>query len=579
MLPVAVLGCLLLACCGGDEGKDAEPTDDSGQVAVLNGFDGEVEVNVPDADKRGLTDPVLEETADSIASEEEPPDEVRVIGERVVVEAIVEEGSLPAVRERVERLGGALKGSVPPTLLQALVPAEALAELERDEDVVYVRVPLEGNIPEEMEAPQTGGGGFLGQEVAKANAAAWHAAGHTGDGVKVGIVDHFDGRLWGQAQAAGEVPAPAGDFCRNNGSACNTWGSRSNHGIAVAEVIHEMAPGAQLYLASATTTADHVAAVDYFAAQGVRIVSRSLGAEYDGPGDGTGPYADVVDYANARRMIWLNSAGNSAGRGNRGGYWRGSWRDVDDDGWLEFGHSSELLPFSCRYAQGLRWSDWGDDRTDYDLFFFNRDMTYAAEYEAGSKNQRSTATNVPPLEHIPCPGSGQYYAAVQMFHPGSGTAGDVLEFQIHGALGNDELRFHVNPGSATQPVSDSASPGMLSVGAVGDDPMGSEIAPYSSEGPTNDNRIKPDISAATCVKSLAFASTPGGCFNGTSAATPAVSGAAALVLGAGLAGSPAALKEYLLGAVVDRGVPGPDNVYGAGELLLPAPPSVGGKDR
>ena len=58
------------------------------------------------------------------------------------------------------------------------------------------------------------------------------------------------------------------------------------------------------------------------------------------------------------------------------------------------------------------------------------------------------------------------------------------------------------------------------------------IAFYSSQGPTNDGRIKPDLSAPSCVGSTIYRP----CFNGTSAASPAAAGMAALLLGQGLAG-------------------------------------------
>jgi hypothetical protein len=66
-----------------------------------------------------------------------------------------------------------------------------------------------------------------------------------------------------------------------------------------------------------------------------------------------------------------------------------------------------------------------------------------------------------------------------------------------------------------------------------------------------------------------------GCFNGTSAATPVVAGAAALALGFTPGATPAQIKTFLLAAVEDRGSAGPDNDYGVGELKLPpmAPPT------
>ena len=126
-----------------------------------------------------------------------------------------------------------------------------------------------------------------------------------------------------------------------------------------------------------------------------------------------------------------------------------------------------------------------------------------------------------------------------------------------------------NPFSASGPASDTASTGAVSIGAI-DPALGVDIAPYSSQGPTNDDRIKPDFTAAACV--VNFTTSPN-CFNGTSSAAPVVAGAAALILDANLASTPAQLKTYILNnAIVDRGSPGPGHTFGAGELILSAPP-------
>ena len=63
------------------------------------------------------------------------------------------------------------------------------------------------------------------------------------------------------------------------------------------------------------TTAEMQAAIDWFAINGVHIITRSLGAPYDGPGDGTGPLDTVVDYAAAHGITWFNSGGNDAAFG------------------------------------------------------------------------------------------------------------------------------------------------------------------------------------------------------------------------------------------------------------------------
>jgi hypothetical protein len=189
---------------------------------------------------------------------------------------------------------------------------------------------------------------------------------------------------------------------------------------------------------------------------------------------------------------------------------------------------------------------------------------------SSTDSQGSSGGTAPPIERIdsyPCPGTGVAFMAIQRFSAGSGSAGDVLEIMTNGA----EVEHPQNPFSATGPMADLNSPGAVAVGAV-DPALGTTIANYSSEGPTNDLRTKPDLSAAACVKSISYAP---GCFNGTSSSTPVTAGGAALVLSAGAASSPSSLKSYLLNATVDRGAAGSDNVYGRGELRLPNPPQTG----
>ena len=334
--------------------------------------------------------------------------------------------------------------------------------------------------------------------------------------------------------------------------------------MAVAEVIADMAPGASVYLADITDVIDMKAAVDWFADNGVRIITKSSTGVYDGPGNGTGPFAAVVAYAESRGVAWFNSAGNAAGGGSyKGSYFRSAWVDTDGDGWMNFPGGSEYLGFPCAYISGLRWNDWGANRTDYDLFLAE-DTTSLTWLKSSEVDQQAGAL---PLETFPdgqgCTSGGDLdYVAIKLFAGGNGTAGDVLEFMVNGT----GLQSWSNPFSVTQPGGDVANPGASVIGAI--DPVdGTTIAPYSSQGPTNDGRIKPDLSAASNMTNFAL----GGHFNGTSAATPVAAGAAAVLLGAYPQWTPAQLGGAIRGQVVDRGVAGPDNVYGTGELYLSPP--------
>ena len=517
-----------------------------------------------------LADDKLREAVERLQAGKGPPPGVRVVGDKVRVEIVHTLGA-NAIDRAVRDLGGSVYGEAE-SLTGALVPFRKLAALERQAGVTYLRLPLR------VDEPVAGGSGSsaeqaatTGQEVTKTNAAAWQSAGYNGTGIKIGIVDAFDGAVWDAAVTAGELPTPAGTFCRASGVSCNIWAGNSRHGEGVGEIIHEMAPQAQVYLASTETATDLQATVDYFVSQGVKVITRSETAEYDGAGNGTGPIANVINNAVSHGITWFNSAGNNAGvTGVRSGsYWRGSWSSPDGDVWLDFTSGDELLDITCSFVNGLRWSDWGSNRTDYDAYIYD---DAAATLQVAS-SEAAQGNGAEPIERLranySCTSGETDYLAVKLYAANGGTAGDVLEFMTNGT----PVQGWSNPYSGTGPASDTASAGGLSIGAI--DPWDmTTIAPYSAWGPTNDNRTKPDITAAACVASYSWTA---GCFNGTSAATPVAAGAGALVLQSGLATTPAQLKTYLrTQAAVERGAPGTDNVYGAGELILPAPPTPPG---
>jgi hypothetical protein len=530
---------------------------------------------IPTVRKDGtLADSRLAEAVRQVDTGAQPAAGIDLRDGRILVEVLSGTLDRAAVTRIVSGLGGSVTGHAGPTLTEALLPAQRIRDLQAAPGIELVRLPHDVSAPVTTEATATGAQG--GEAVTKTAVGAWHSVGLTGVGVRVGVVDWFDGTAWSSAAGAGEVPSsPAGTFCRNAGTACDIWSGGTGHGVAVTEAVRDLAPAAAVYLATTRTTSDLQAAVDWFVANGVRVVSRSLTAEYDGPGNGTGPLADVVADAASRGITWLNSAGNAAGSAaDLGAYWRGEWRDTDSDDWLEYtADGDELLAFYCGFLNGVRWSDWGLDRTDYDVYVL--DEPYSTEPESASEADQSAGAL--PIENIrgSCSSSNDVdYLLIGRYAPGGGSAGDVLEFMTNTA----GIEHWQNPYSAAAPVVDSADPAVLAVGAV-DPVLGTTIASYSSQGPTNDGRTKPNLSAAAGFSSHTY---PGG-FNGTSASTPVAAGAAAVVLQAFPGWTPAELAGYLESAVVDRGVAGPDNVYGAGELRLPPPPAglsrLSGADR
>ena len=141
-----------------------------------------------------------------------------------------------AARAAILRLGGRVEGSWR-SEVTALVPPRSLAALSRLPSVRFVGAParmIEDAVP--------------GEEVGASFASAWQAQGVTGKGVKVAVIDGGFGGL-ADRQASGDLPSNivTADFCGGRFGA-----SDEIHGTAVAEIVHEMAPGAQLYLACTT---------------------------------------------------------------------------------------------------------------------------------------------------------------------------------------------------------------------------------------------------------------------------------------------------------------------------------------
>jgi hypothetical protein len=503
----------------------------------------------------------------------------------VTVEIVAGSGGAPAAIAAVGAAGGAVRAAAPGGVVLADVPASQVAVID-EATAGYVRAPLMVDARPAGERPageRPAGerpmqfGPTTGGAASTVGAAAWHAAGLRGGGVKVGIVDFFDVSLYWNTAEMGPNPVAAGHArCIRLGADCSAEYSDNfdeggdDHGPAVAEIVKDLAPDAELYIGTAGTVTDYYALIDWFAANGVQVVNRSLGAVYDGPGDGRGAFAAMVDYAAAKGITWVNAAGNT---GN-GAYYRGP-SAIDVGRMVHFAPTgSTWLPIlGCTSLAGVRWAN------DWDLPPSQRTNYRALLYEAPANVSASNATLVevadapqqqgaPPIENFRfayCPSPDRMFFLRIELMSGS-PAGDTLEVLDY--VGDIPAPYWQAPGSASLPVVDSRNRAVLSVGAV-DPPTSGQLGPYSAQGPTNDGRVKPDLTAPAGFASTTFA----GAFSGTSASSPVVAGVAAVLLGAGLATSAEELADLVRHLTVDRGSVGPDNVYGAGELRLPTAPT------
>src|SRR5918995_6423067 len=142
---------------------------------------------------------------------------------------VVVETAGAGAQAAIAAAGGSIE-SAAGGLVEALVPPAALRALSRARGVERVRAPLHA-VPLGVES----------QGVAATSASVWHAAGATGVGAKVAVIDlGFDG--YAARRTAGELPASliTQDYC-------GAMGAPEQHGTAVAEIVHQIGPRAPPY--------------------------------------------------------------------------------------------------------------------------------------------------------------------------------------------------------------------------------------------------------------------------------------------------------------------------------------------
>lgn len=397
-----------------------------------------------------------------------------------------------------------------------------------------------------------------GESVDTTLAQAWHAKGLTGKGVKVAVIDGGFAGL-AQRQADGDLPANVvtHDLC---GGELTT---AADHGTAVAEIVHEMAPEARLYLVCIETEVDFAAAVAYAKSQGVHLINHSAGWEGPFRNDGSDRFSAIVADARASGILWVNSAGNEGET-----HWTGTynpsgsahmWSSTGDVG------NTFIWPDDSEICGFLKWDEWPAGVSDFDLGLF---LSGANVLLASSEEEQGEGGGEPPYEEV-CVGqsSGRdltVFWAIRGYSVRSSPRIDLVSW-------SPPLEYSVAAGSVAAPAS---SPAAFAVGALCWESR--QLEPYSSQGPTVDGRVKPDIVGHDSVSNAtygAFEGCPSG-FAGTSASSPEAAGAAALVKQAYPKYGPDQLRDVLVRSARDLGAPGVDGMYGAGELQLPTPPDV-----
>jgi hypothetical protein len=424
--------------------------------------------------------------------------------------------------------------------VQVLAPVTSLLHLADQPWVHRVRLPY---YPLPLAVTSEG--------VAITAANTWHAAGLVGNGVKVAVID-LGFQNYTALQANGELPMNlvARSF-RSDGDI----EAGQVHGSACAEIIYDMAPGAQLYLLNFETDVEFGNAVDYAIAQGVKVISCSIGWLGAGPFDGTGPICDIVNHARDHGVFWAQAAGNAANK-----HWEGPWYDPDGNGRHNFSLSDETQSFTATayttIQANLVWNDpWGASSNDYDLYLYDANNQLVA-----SSTDWQNGDDFPSefIYYNVGPAGGTYHLVIQRYSATGASQLELYSFQ-------QVFEYRVPTSSLIIPAD---AGGAVATGATYW--LTDALESFSSRGPTNDGRPKPEFTAPDGVSSAAYV----GSFFGTSAAAPHLAGAAALVRGIYPSYNVTDTLTFLAQRAVDRGIVGRDNEYGYGRISLGAVPST-----
>ncbi|MEJ5310643.1 MAG: S8 family serine peptidase [Anaerolineae bacterium] len=497
-----------------------------------------------------------------------------VEGDLVQIVVVAEDDAdMKAIRAAITGAGGVLQSAYG-NLQQAMAPIGTLEKLAARADVKFIREPKR---PIPIVGAQTSEG------VAASLANTWH--GHSvprqGEGVKVAVID---GGFSGYATLLGTDLPPTARVTTQDYT--SNWPGSSPHGTACAEIVYDMAPGvAHMYLVKIGTDVDLANAITYLIGEGVHVISMSLGWTGGGPGDGTdgggsSPLYDALNDARTHGIFVATAAGN-----NRDDMWSGTYSDhpsaPNTHQWPHGSNVNCIGPgedFSCynipagyTIAASLHWNSWPSGPEDYDLYLLRWNGSAWAVVASSTNRQTTGAAPEEYISYATTSAASPYgFLVFNYSTSGPGCFRLILSHSLGASL--DE---QVNTRTLIFPAD---SPDAMSVAAV--DVTSYAQEPYSSEGPrfgaggacSGATAIKPDIAAYANVSTVSYGV---GVFNGTSAATPHVAGAAVLytgaysaTLGGGSPPTPAQIQTYLENNATDLGAVGKDTLYGAGRVTM-----------
>ena len=440
----------------------------------------------------------------------------------------------------IEALGGRVD-AVSESFVRVLVRPTDARRLGELNDVRVVRTPT-------MATAVTGFGSIVSESVALTNASVLQQS-FTGAGVKAAVVDlGFQGLS--NVISAGELPANTigVDF---TGTGLE---STTPHGVAVSEELLDMAPGVQLYCLKIGDEVDLQNAAAYLRTNGITIANHSvawvLGSYYDD----TGPINSIINSSHdTDGVFWSVAAGNAAQM-----HWRGAWSDPDQDGRLNFTPNQNTLSlglYDGTITVFLNWNQYGNSLTNLDLYVLDGTGAVAAS----STNPQNGPQDPSEAVSFSYDASLAPYTVEVVWVSGPTSGLDVTLFSFDNTF---------SPGTASSSVMDPADAhGAVAVGAIPEASYAQANPPleaYSSQGPTTDGRIKPDLCAPDGTSTYTYGTL--GSY-GTSFSAPIAAGAAALWQQQFGVVPPSNMLSVLDNLARPVGTPIPNSQCGYGEVI------------
>lgn len=384
----------------------------------------------------------------------------------------------------------------------------------------------------------------LGRHLSQLGVDRWHRQGMEGAGVRIAVLDsgfrgyrHFLGRTLPENVTVKSFRRDGDLEARD-----------SSHGVFCGEVIHTVAPKADLIFASwePDDAESFLEAARWCRRQGAKIVSCSVVIPAFSDGEGHGAVHRELSrvFGNGDQsgdILPIASAGNLATR-----HWSGRFCDNGRGmhAWRGESADNKLTP-------------WGNDRVFVELI--------------GGPQARFEIEIIDRLTEKPIgqtrtyQGSDRYVQAVR-FLPESGRS---YSLRVSRGVGRAESFHLIALGAWLEHFSSGGSimfpgdgPEWLTVGAI--EPDGRRMD-YSSCGP-NSSSPKPELVAAVPFP-LAGRERP---FAGTSASSPQAAGLAALIWSKHPDWNARQVRAALCRAAIDINPPGHDFETGFGRLALPS---------